>query len=55
MQPPSSFLQAMEEYVKDAPQGSVHKDQVWMNINNSYVLVFVALCYGCNRKEQVYI
>ncbi|XP_061350672.1 putative clathrin assembly protein At5g35200 isoform X2 [Gastrolobium bilobum] len=28
-QPPSSFLQAMEEYVRDAPQGSiVRKDQV---------------------------
>lgn len=29
MKPPSSFLQAMEEYVKDAPQGSIaRKNQV---------------------------
>ncbi|KAG4378826.1 hypothetical protein AAZX31_17G107300 [Glycine max] len=35
-QPPSSFLQAMEEYVKDAPQGPiVHKD---LAIENKEVL-----------------
>ena len=30
LQPPASFLTAMEEYVKDAPRAStVRKDQVW--------------------------
>lgn len=30
MKPPASFLQAMEEYVRDAPRfSSVRKDQVW--------------------------
>lgn len=33
MKPPSSFLQAMEEYVKDAPQGPiVRKDQVLVDV-----------------------
>jgi len=33
MKPPSSFLQAMEEYVKDAPQGPiVRKDQVLIDV-----------------------
>lgn len=42
MKPPSSFLQAMEEYVKDAPQGPiVRKDQVWMNIEELCFFVMV--------------
>lgn len=28
MQPPASFLTAMEDYVKDAPRASVRKDKV---------------------------
>lgn len=35
LKPPASFLQAMEEYVRDAPRVSVvHKDQVHENLNH---------------------
>jgi hypothetical protein len=38
MKPPASFLQAMEEYVREAPRGSTFlKDQVW----NCYLLNFI--------------
>ena len=41
MKPPTSFLQAMEEYVKDAPQGAiVRKDQVWMKHQLCFRLVY---------------
>lgn len=43
MKPPASFLQAMEEYVREAPRGSTfRKDQVW----NCSLLNLI--CFGSN-------
>lgn len=53
LKPPSSFMQAMEDYVKDAPQGAiVRKDQVY--VQTSIPVLFSNLC-GFMYEVQVCI